>query len=177
MQTKLPAIAQHALQQLVAALSLFLAVAGCQSVRTDAQPASPGLFATTYIASENSCRYLMLGKSQLPLDLYHGGICYEQGLGVQQSLEKAVDNYSMAARWGIPEAGQALKRLGRDIPEADLMARQKELEIDLNRQRAESLRNHLDEERLQLIREGRGYGYPGCFHSHCYRHCRHGWCY
>ncbi|MGI9274508.1 MAG: SEL1-like repeat protein [Endozoicomonas sp.] len=154
-------------------VALYLLLTGCQSVRTDGQPMEAGLFAPAFIPSVYSCNSLLQGRSQLPQDLYHTGLCYEHGLAVAPSLSEAVEHYSMAARWGIPEAVQALRRLGLLVPEADLLQRQEHLETEIKRQKSDAARQKLAEERLRLMREDRSYWH----HPYPNRHCRRGWCY
>ena len=44
---------------------------------------------------------------------YNLGVCYEEGLGVQESIDEAVKWYRKAAQQGHEDARTALKRLGK----------------------------------------------------------------
>lgn len=50
------------------------------------------------------------------------GECYEHGWGaLARDQDAAIDYYEQAARWGNPEAIAALRRLGAEVPETDLL--------------------------------------------------------
>ncbi|MGI9281322.1 MAG: hypothetical protein ACR2PX_17070 [Endozoicomonas sp.] len=145
-------------------LSLIV-LSGCQNVATEATPMRPGLYSAPFSLSPAGCSQVLHGSSQLPIDLYHAGVCYEQGMGTPTSLTQAVENYSMAARWGIPEATQALKRLNKPVPVADLLQRRTEQEELLNKQR-------LDKEKIDAYKSRGSYPAP-----HYHNHCGRSWCY
>ncbi|WP_062265711.1 SEL1-like repeat protein [Endozoicomonas arenosclerae] len=140
-------------------------LSGCQTVTTEATPMRPGLYSTPFSLSPAGCSKVLHGSSQLPIDLYHAGVCYEQGIGTPASTAQAVESYTMAARWGIPEAMQALKRLDKPVPDADLLKRRTEQENQLNKQR-------LDKEKLDVYKSRGSYPAP-----HYHYHCGRTWCY
>ncbi|KEQ16697.1 SEL1-like repeat protein [Endozoicomonas numazuensis] len=131
----------------------LVALSGCQHVTTEATPVRPGLYSAPFSLSSAGCSQVLHGSSQLPIDLYHAGVCYEQGVGTPASLAQAVENYSMAARWGIPEAVQALRRLDKPAPAADLLQRRIEQEEQLNKQR-------LDKEKIDAYKSRGAYPAP-----------------
>lgn len=140
-------------------------LSGCQNITTDATPMGQGIYSVPFSVTEASCSQVLHGTSQLPIDLYHAGVCYEQGVGTTPSLAQAVDRYSMAARWGIPEATQALKRLNKPVPAADLLQRRIEQEKRLNKQR-------LDKEKNDAYKTRGAYPPPHYHHG-----CGRSWCY
>ena len=153
---------------LIALLSMF-ALSGCQNVQTEANPTRSGLYSSPFSLSSDKCKTVVHGNSQLPVDLFHAGQCYEQGVGVKPSVDEAVELYSMAARWGIPEAGQALTRLGKPVPPADLLKRRDDFEEQINQQR-------LDKEKLNIYKNRDHYP-SSHYHFHGRRYCGRYWCY
>lgn len=137
------------------------ALSGCQNITTEATPMRPGFYSAPFTVSAAGCSEVLHGSSQLPIDLFHAGVCYEQGVGTKTSLAQAVEHYSMAARWGIPEATQALKRLNKPVPAPDLLQRRTEQEQRLNKQR-------LDEEKLNRGSYPPPHNFPHCGRSSCY---------
>ncbi|WOG26111.1 hypothetical protein [Endozoicomonas sp. 8E] len=137
------------------------ALSGCQNITTEATPMRPGFYSAPFSVSAASCSQVLHGSSQLPIDLYHAGVCFEQGVGTTASLAQAVERYSMAARWGIPEAAQALRRLHKPVPAPDLLQRRTEQERHLNKQR-------LDEEKLNRGSYPPPHYLPHCGRSSCY---------
>lgn len=106
-------------------LAVFLMISGCTPVHVDAQPRE-SLASSRFYVSPTSCAQIISSRSILPLDIYHSGICYEQGVSVPASTPKAIEYYQEAARWGVPEAKVALERLGQSIPKAELQKQQKQ---------------------------------------------------
>lgn len=102
---------------------IILILSGCTPVRIDTQPTQP-LASSRFFVSPASCAQIINSRSILPLDIYHAGLCYEQGVAVPASTPKAVEHYQEAARWGVPEAKAALERLGQAVPKAELQKQQ-----------------------------------------------------
>ena len=102
---------------------LLLNLAGCTSVQVDTQPRE-SLASSRFYVSPTTCAQIINSRSILPLDLYHSGVCYEQGVAVPASTTKAIEYYQEAARWGVPEAKVALERLGQPVPKAELQKQQ-----------------------------------------------------
>lgn len=158
-------------------LILTMLVAGCSNnVRVDAQPSAPGVFGDGFSLSETSCHRVTGGTAELPIDQYHAGRCYEQGVGVPASMEQAFKYYTMAARWGIPEAQEALRRFGQPVPQADMLQRQQGMEQKLQQDRRNENLQKLEREHIDAIR-WRGYHAPYHYHHRRYHHRRCHWCY
>ena len=104
-------------------LAMFLMLAGCTSVQVDTQPKA-SLGSSRFQVSPTSCSQLIGSGAILPLDIYHTGVCYEQGQVGSASISKALRHYQEAARWGVPEAKEALERLGQPVPPAELQKQQ-----------------------------------------------------
>ncbi|AMO57093.1 hypothetical protein GZ77_00725 [Endozoicomonas montiporae] len=149
---------------------LMMIVSGCSNtVRVDAQPMSPGVFGDGFTLSAASCGRVTGGAAELPIDQYHSGRCYEMGVGVPVSMEQAFQHYTMAARWGIPEAQEALKRFGQPVPQADMLQRQQGMEQKLQQDRRNDYLQKLERERVDAIR-WHGYYHPPYYHYH-HRRC------
>lgn len=172
----------HWLIMMPALVLLVAMLGGCNNnVRVDASPAGPGMFSDTFVLSEPGCRAVTGGGPGLPIDQYHAGQCYEKGIAVPVSMEKAFQHYTMAARWGIPEAQEALRKFGQPVPEADMQKRQQGLERQLQMQRDEAALQKLRQEQLNQMREFRHdyyypYHYPYNYPYHYPHRCRRGWC-
>lgn len=151
-------------------LLLAVLMSGCSNnVRVDAEPVKPGVFSDGFVLSEVACQRVTGGAAELPMDQYHAGQCYESGVGMSVSMEQAFKHYTMAARWGIPEAQEALRRLGQPVPEADLQKRQQTMERQLHQQRRDQNQQRLEQERNDAIR---WHGYYHAPYYHHYRRCR-----
>ena len=109
--------------QYICAGSVLLALSGCTPVQVDTQP-KQSLGGSRFVVSMTSCSQIINSRSVLPLDIYHTGVCYEQGVAVPASATQAAEYYYEAARWSVPEARTALGRLGRPVPAADLQKQQ-----------------------------------------------------
>ncbi|WP_263080187.1 hypothetical protein [Endozoicomonas sp. Mp262] len=157
-------------------LALTLLLTGCHSVMVDREPVN-SLGSSSFVINELSCQKLLSTGALLPLDIYYTGRCYELGVGMAQSSQQAEHYYVTAARWGVPEAVQALQRMGIPVPEPDLLKRQNKVGEDINQLHENKRQNQLEQERIKrpqyLLR-------PSCHGLHCWPHyhsCRHGWCY
>ena len=129
--------------QLVGLLALTL-ITGCTGpVRVDGQP-QMSMGSSRFVISSASCHQLISRASILPLDIYHMGECYEQGVAVSLSVDQAIKHYQEAARWGVPEAKTALERLNQPVPSADLQKQQEKR----SRQMQQDPR---DENRIRII--------------------------
>lgn len=145
---------------------LVWGLSGCsQRVQIDAEPVAP-MGGARFSATENACRALILSASVLPLDIYHMGLCYEQGLSVASSTAQAIALYQEAARWGVPEAKVALQRLHQPVPEAELRQRQEQIGNQIRRERDDSVYRQLEQERSRLLHDSR-------YRTRCGLH----WCY
>ncbi len=153
---------------------ITLLLVACQPVRVDSEPVS-FLGSARFVVSDSSCMKLLARGALLPLDMYYAGSCYEQGHGVGYSAEKAEEYYITAARWGVPEAIRALERLGKPIPDPDLLKRQIETGDEINRQHQNARKNQLEQEKARAIRDSYWLS-PPCYGYHCwprYHRCRH----
>lgn len=155
-------------------LILIMLFGGCSNnVRVDAQPAAPGVFGDGFSLSETSCHRVTGRTAELPIDQYHAGLCYEQGVGVPVSMGQAFKYYTMAARWGIPEAQEALRRHDQPVPQADMLQRQQGMEQKLQQDRRNENLQKLEREHIDAIR-WRDYHYAPYHYRH-HRRCH--WCY
>ena len=160
------------------ALLVVIFMGGCQSIKVDSEPAS-SFSSSRFVPSEPACKRLITQGVTLPLDMYHAGVCYEQGLGVTRSDREASNYYMKAARWGVPEAVRALGRKGIPVPEPDLLRRQQKTEGEINSLHEAERRRRLEQEKARALRDSYWSTYP-CYGHHCwpYHHrCRRGWCY
>jgi hypothetical protein len=67
------------------------------------------------------CRISAAASNTEPNSMHNLGLCYENGwCGYAKSKDLAVQQYTMGARWGVPESNDALVRLGYKPPAADL---------------------------------------------------------
>ena len=149
-------------------LMLTLLAGGCSNnVRVDAQSPALGVFGDGFTLSETACNRVTGGTAELPIDQYHAGLCYEQGVGVPVSMEQAFKSYTIAARWGIPEAQEALRRYGQPVPQADLLQRQQSMEQKLQQDRRNENLHKLEREHIDAIR----------WHDDYYHRRRCRWCY
>ncbi|XP_054024313.1 death ligand signal enhancer [Dryobates pubescens] len=65
---------------------------------------------------ERGLKYLLLAaQSGDAQSRYHVGVCYEQGLGVQQNLAEAMRHYRQSAAAGNPSARQRLRLLAEEL--------------------------------------------------------------
>src|SRR5574340_1011168 len=69
------------------------------------------------------CRLASQNQSD-PAAFFRSGVCSEDGrAGIPQDIKAAIGYYTLAARYGIPDAQAQLARLGQPIPAADLAQR------------------------------------------------------
>ena len=122
---------------IAAALCLLLGLAGCT------EKAARELVRGEKRAGHD-WRYCDLAKQYVGSDrslLVDLGECYEHGWGeLPQDREAAVNYYEQGARWGNRDAIDALKRLGVDVPEPDLLHEEHK---HLDERRSDELRHAL----------------------------------
>jgi Flp pilus assembly protein TadD len=58
-----------------------------------------------------------------PMSINNMGVVYER----RGDRNAAIQNYTLAARWGVPIAQQNLARLGQPVPPADLAAQRQQV--------------------------------------------------
>ena len=145
----------------------LIGIAGCQTVRMDAEPVSPLKSYSSMMVSETACHQLLASTTLSPGDYYQAGQCFEKGLGVQQSLEKAEQNYVMAARWGVPGASYALQQLGKPVPEADLLKEQQAMNQSIQKVHRQDQQKKEQEAYNRALRDAYWY-YPRCYG--CWHH-------
>lgn len=68
--------------------------------------------------------FMLAASNGLPLSMYNLGRSHELGFGVEQSSEKAVAWYTLAARHAEPYAQARLAALGQAVPAANLVVQQ-----------------------------------------------------
>ena len=106
--------------------------------------------------------YSMAAKQNFAPAQYCIGTCFEEGIGTTVDLTKAIEYYTLAANQGLPEAVEALDRIGKTQHEEPALN-----EIQIQRIANEARRLFVQErydEAIDQARTGASYNHPEAMH-------------